>query len=314
MYRRATITNGYLLHQGDWVLDPIFLFLTKYKRKVVLAPSLMSCPCCYGDVCETDLISPSPLSSWRQWYDRTSLDQRFEISLAIEDYVKCPVDVSRDEVDALDYDGDADTDCFTDSYFGMDSLAETDPRTPMDSFIATRLPIGFSDTSSDWDSEYAVAENVYISPLAEWRRWYDNLSIEGRNKTALFIKDHVNDDIVSDTDSETDLETEAKRDSYKVPFGGSDTEAIGSSPHDGSQRMAKEDDEDRLMREWFERIGVELTEEMSVLDEKDAWLLGGPVSASEGEESDDESQFDDADDHGYDDCTSDDERGFSQDL
>ena len=303
MYRCATKTNGYLLHKGDWVLDPIFLFLTKYKRKVVLAPSSMSCPCCDGDVCETDLISPSPLSSWRQWYDHTSLDQRFEISLAIEDYVKCPVDVSPDEVDALDYDGDADTDCFTDSYFGMDSP-----------FIATGLPIGFSDTASDWDSEYAVAENVYISPLAKWRRWYDNLSIEGRNKTALFIKDYLNDDIVSDTDSETDLETEAKRDSYKVPFGGSDTEAIGFSPHDGSQRMAKEEDEDLLMREWFERIGVEMTKEMSVLDENDSWLLGGPVSASEGEESDDESQFDDADDHGYDDRTSDDERGFFQDL
>ena len=287
----------------------------------------MSCLCCYGDVCQTDLISPSPLSSWRQWYNRTSLDQRWEISLFIEDYVIPPVEF-RDEVDALDYDGDADTDSFTDSYFGMDSLAETDSLTATDSFIAFDRDSDTasnrdSDTASNWDSDTAVAENVYSSPLASWRRWYDNLSIEGRYKTELFINDFVEnginvthvkvDDIVTDTDSETDFETEAKRDSYKVPYGGSDTEANGSSPHHGSKRLAKEDDEHRLMCGWFERMGVEMTKEMFVLDERDSWLQGGQFSPSEGEESDDESQFDDADDDGYDERTSDDDRGFSQD-
>ena len=215
----------------------------------------MSCACCYGDVCETDLISPSPLSSWRQWYDGLTLDQRFEIYLFIEDYVSCTVEVPRDEVDALDYDADADWDSFTDSYFGMDSLAETDSFTAFDNDSDTASNWD-SDTASDWDSDTAAGET------------------------------HVKvDDIVFDQDSETvfvaDFET------------------------DFEANLAKEDDEFRLMSEWFEKVGVEMTKEMVVPDDNDSWV--------QGEESEDESEFDDADDEGYDDRTSDEKRGFSKD-
>lgn len=347
----VTKNNGFLLHQGDPVWDHNFLFL---KKKVVQGLSPMSCPCCYGDVCETDLISPSPLKSWRQWYDNLYVDQRFEIYLTIEAFCEESRDEAddrydsyadtasfSDEVDDHEYDGDVDTESIAESYFGNHSLAKSDSLTATDSFLSSNWdyetasdedsePASDQDsiaarawdsdqdcdwesiTASDWDSDDTVGENVYSSPLAAWRLWYDNLSIEGQRTTALFIKHHVDHLIVSVTaDPEIAFETEVNNhsDVDKVPYGASDTKGNGSSPHHGSKPSAKQDDEEILMREWYQRVGVEMTKEMSMIEEKDSWLQGGLISPSEGDESDDESQFDD--DDGYDDRLSD--EGFFKD-